>query len=57
MTDETPARRMTIRRFASSKEADRHDLEYWREIAADQRVLMVWRLSVEQWELQRRSAI
>jgi hypothetical protein len=44
------ARRVTVRRFASAAEADRHDLEYWRSIPASERLLHVWRLSVELWQ-------
>jgi hypothetical protein len=54
MSDSTPARRRanaTVRRFGSAQEADRHDLEYWRAIPEDERVLEVWRLSEEQWQL------
>lgn len=54
MSDSTPAgrrARATVRRFASAAEADRHDLEYWRAIPEDERVLEVWRLSEEQWRL------
>jgi hypothetical protein len=43
--------RMTIRRFASSADADRHDLEFWRAIPDAERILQVWRLSLEQWRL------
>ena len=46
------AARITVRRFASSAEAERHDLEFWLQIPADQRVLQVWRLSEEQWRLR-----
>jgi hypothetical protein len=42
---------MTVRRFASNAEADRHDAAFWRAIAPDERILYAWRLSVEQWEL------
>jgi tetratricopeptide (TPR) repeat protein len=45
-------RDMTARRFASSAEADRHDLEYWRQMSDAERVLQVWRLSLEQWQLR-----
>lgn len=45
-------RRMTVRRFASAAEADREDLAYWLRIPAGERVLQVWRLSVEQWRLK-----
>jgi hypothetical protein len=43
--------RMTIRRFASHAEADRHDREFWMQIPAAERVRLVWRLSQEQWRL------
>ena len=46
------AARITVRRFASSAEAERYDLEFWLQIPADQRVLQVWRLSEEQWRLR-----
>jgi hypothetical protein len=45
------ARRITVRRFASAAEADRHDLEYWQQLAPEERVLQVWRLSQELWRL------
>jgi hypothetical protein len=43
--------RISVRRFASSAEADRHDLEFWRAIPDAERILQVWRLSREQWHL------
>ena len=43
--------RMTVRRFASHAEADRHDLEFWMQLSQAERVLQVWRLSQEQWRL------
>jgi hypothetical protein len=43
------SRRMTVRRFASAAEADRHDLEYWLSLPASERLLQVWRLSEELW--------
>lgn len=46
-----PARHVTVRRFASNEEADRHDLEFWQQIPAAERVLYAWRLSLEQWQL------
>jgi hypothetical protein len=46
---------VSARRFSSNAEADRHDAEFWRRIPADERVLLAWRLSVEQWELLGRS--
>jgi hypothetical protein len=48
----TRAGRMTVRRYASSPDADRHDLEFWRQIPDAERVLQVWRLSQEQWRLE-----
>jgi hypothetical protein len=45
---------LTARRFSSNAEADRHDAEYWRQIPAAERVLLAWRLSVEQWALTGR---
>jgi hypothetical protein len=42
---------VTVRRFASNADADRHDAEYWRQIPPHERVLQAWRLSVEQWQL------
>jgi hypothetical protein len=44
--------RIVIRRFASSEEADRHDLEFWMQIPERERVLQVWRLSQELWRLR-----
>ena len=43
------ARDRTLRRFASNAEADPDDARSWQDIPAEERVLMVWRLSVEQW--------
>jgi hypothetical protein len=48
----TRATRLTVRRFASSGDADRDDLDYWRQIPVADRILSVWRLSVEQWTEQ-----
>ncbi|MEO7157318.1 MAG: hypothetical protein ABI039_07150 [Vicinamibacterales bacterium] len=45
---------ITARRFASNAEADRHDADYWRRIPPSDRVLLAWRLSVEQWQLMGR---
>jgi hypothetical protein len=42
---------ITGRRFGSNTDADRHDAEFWAQVPADQRVLLAWRLSVEQWQL------
>jgi hypothetical protein len=47
----SPARRISVRRFSSHKEAARHDAEFWQQLPAGERVLLAWRLSVEQWEL------
>jgi hypothetical protein len=46
------ASRIVTRRFASSEEADRHDLEFWLQIPERDRVLQVWRLSQELWRLR-----
>ena len=43
--------RMTVRRFSSAAEADRHDLEFWTQIPAADRVALVWTLTEEQWRL------
>lgn len=43
---------MTVQRFASSAEADRHDLAYWQAIPAEDRIELVWQLSLEQWRSQ-----
>lgn len=47
---------ITIRRFASNAEAERHDREFWRQMPWHERVMLAWRLSVEQWELLGRGA-
>ena len=44
--------RLVTRRFESSAEADRHDLEFWMQIPERERVLQVWRLSRELWQLR-----
>jgi hypothetical protein len=49
-------RNITVRRFASNAEADRHEAEFWHAMPAHERVLLAWRLSVEQWELKGRKA-
>ena len=46
------AKRMSTRRYASAAEADAHDLEFWLQIPAADRVLQVWILSREQWRLR-----
>jgi hypothetical protein len=43
---------MTVRRFDSHAEADRHDLEYWMQTPPSERVLHTWRLSEEFWRLR-----
>jgi hypothetical protein len=43
---------LITRRFESSAEADRHDLEFWLQIPERERVLQVWRLSQELWRLR-----
>jgi hypothetical protein len=40
------ADRITVRRYVSAAEADRH-LEYWMQLSDAERVLQVWRLSLE----------
>jgi hypothetical protein len=41
----------TVRRFSSSVEADKHDLEYWMQIPENERMLQEWRLSEDQYRL------
>jgi hypothetical protein len=43
---------MTVRRYQSAADADRDDLEFWRQIPPAERVLLTWRLSAEQWQLR-----
>lgn len=44
----SPARRgITARRFASHAEADRYDAEFWRQLSAHDRVMLVWRRLLE----------
>jgi hypothetical protein len=50
------AARMTVRRFASSDDADRYDLQYWMQIPVAERILHVWQLSREQWLLHDNEA-
>jgi hypothetical protein len=45
---------MTARVFRSHADADSHDIEFWRQLSPADRVLQVWRLSVEQWRLSGR---
>jgi hypothetical protein len=46
------AGRISVRRFASATEADRHDLEFWSKIPEHERVMHVWKLSQELWRLR-----
>jgi hypothetical protein len=43
---------ISVRRFESFAEADRHDLEFWQQLSDADRILQVWRLSREQWMLR-----
>jgi hypothetical protein len=43
---------ITVRRYASALDADRRDLEFWMRVSAADRVLLVWQLSLEQWQLK-----
>ena len=47
--------RAEVRRFSSARDADRADLEFWMRTPAADRILEVWRLSQEQWELSATS--
>lgn len=44
--------RITVRRYASAAEADRHDLDFWLQMPEAERILQVWRLSQELWRLR-----
>ena len=44
--------RISVRRFASAAEADRHDVEFWLTLSESERVLQVWRLSEQIWRLR-----
>jgi hypothetical protein len=46
------ARRITVRRYESSAEADRHDVEFWRQLSDAERVMQAWRLSLDLWRLR-----
>jgi hypothetical protein len=46
------SRRIVTRRFDSMAEADRHDLEFWLTIPERERVIQVWRLSQDLWQLR-----
>ena len=48
-------RRIVTRRFTSNADADRHDREFWLQMPPHERVMRVWKLSVEQWELLGRA--
>jgi hypothetical protein len=52
--EESATRRqsVTVRRFESAADADRHDLEYWLQIPDADRILQVWRLSEALWRLR-----
>jgi hypothetical protein len=54
MSDRKPGRAspITIRRFASSRDADRHDLEFWSKMSDDARVEYAWQVSEEIWRLR-----
>lgn len=43
---------VSVRRFTNAADADRHDIEYWRQIPEKERVLQVWKLSQEMWRLR-----
>jgi hypothetical protein len=51
-----PPLKITVRKFASNAEADRHEAEFWHAMPAHERVLLAWRLSAEQWQLIGRKA-
>lgn len=43
---------ISVRRFESAAEADRHDVEFWMQMPDAERVLHTWRLSQEIWLLR-----
>jgi hypothetical protein len=45
-------RALTLRRYESAAEADRHDLEFWLQIPQEERILQVWKLTRELWTLR-----
>jgi hypothetical protein len=49
---EARARRLTVRRFESAAEADQADLAFWQQMSDRERILQVWRLSLELWQLR-----
>jgi hypothetical protein len=51
-TTPTRGRVVTVRRFASPEEADRHELEYWAQLTDEARVLQAWILSRDLWRLR-----
>ena len=44
--------RLTVRRYASAADADKHDLDFWMQLPEAERVLQAWRLSQELWGLR-----
>ena len=52
MPNRSEHRHVIGRRFESNADADLDDAEYWRQLPVADRVLEVWRLSVEQWRLR-----
>ena len=54
MSDETVKRSegITVRRYASAADTDRHELEFWMQMSDAERVLQAWRLSEESWRLR-----
>jgi hypothetical protein len=43
---------ITVRRYTSHADADKDDLAYWLELSPAERVLQVWRLSLEGYQLR-----
>ena len=43
---------ITVRRYVSAAEADKHDLDFWMQLPDAERILQVWRLSQELWRLR-----
>jgi hypothetical protein len=46
------ASRITVRRYASAAEADKDDLAFWQQLSPAERILQVWRLTQDQWQLR-----
>src|SRR5438552_1414105 len=44
-------RRASVTRYESANDADRNDLDFWRQIPEGERILQAWRLTQEQWRL------